>query len=101
MTPPIPAPRPFVLADVAPDGTPQAMLCTPTPETLIDAAAARALIGELLLVLVPAPQNVTESGSNPSPAPSGSPNGSAAGGDVSCSVCPGSASQLSDTTREA
>jgi hypothetical protein len=45
--------RPFVLQDVGPDGQPQAMLVTPSTETIVDRDTARSLISELLLVLTP------------------------------------------------
>lgn len=43
--------RPFVLADVGPDGAPQAILVAPTPETVINRDTARTLIAELLAVV--------------------------------------------------
>lgn len=45
--------RPFVLQDTGPDGRPQAMLVTPTTETIVDRDTARSLISELLQVLTP------------------------------------------------
>lgn len=45
--------RPFVMADIGPDGRPQAMLVTPSTETVVDQDTARSLIAELLLVLAP------------------------------------------------
>lgn len=47
--------RPFVLSDTGPDGTPQAMLCTPGPETIIDRDTARSLITGLLSALTRLP----------------------------------------------
>jgi hypothetical protein len=48
-----PPAAPYVLADVGPDGAPQAMLVTPNGMTVVDADTALALICELLLVLAP------------------------------------------------
>lgn len=45
--------RPFVIQDFGPDGQPQAMLVTPSTETIVDRDAARCLISELLLWLAP------------------------------------------------
>jgi hypothetical protein len=44
--------RPYVLDDTGPDGQAQAMLVTPGTATIVTAETARALIAELLLVLV-------------------------------------------------
>lgn len=53
---------PFVLADVGPDGQPQAMLVTPATETIVDRETARSLIAELLTVVSPAPSAVASAG---------------------------------------
>lgn len=49
------APRPYVLSDTGPDGQPQVMLVTPTPETVLDRCTALALISDLLAALASTP----------------------------------------------